>query len=154
MKDIYKYPDIIKCFSEYLQALGYCKDKIDDGDNGTKCNEILKDAGLLEPTLIDKVNKPHWLHAKLLESCDDESITTLPLYKMFEMYALGTMLKDVTGNYWVHRARAATTHHRFITVDDQENYYMQKYLLNIPITPKDDVIVHPPFSWIQVAIKM
>ena len=31
---------------------------------------------------------------------------------------------------------------------------MQKYLLNIPITPKDDVIVHPPLSWIQVAINV
>ena len=154
IKDTYKHPGIIKCFSDTLQALGYCKDNIDDGDNGTKCIEILKDAGLLEPTLIDKANKPHWLHAKLLESCDDESITTLPLYKMFEMYPPGTMLKDVTGNYWVCRARAAITHLRFITVDDQENYYMQKYLLNISITPKDDVIVHPPLSWIQVTVNV
>ena len=70
------------------------------------------------------------------------------------MYPAGAMLKDVTGNYWVRRAKAAITHHRFITVDDQENYYMQKYLLNIPITPKDDVIVHPPLSWIQVAVNV
>ena len=42
---------------------------------------------------------------------------------------------------------------RFIIVDHQEIYYMQKYLLNISITPKDDVIVHPPLSWIQVAMK-
>ena len=81
IKDTYKHPCIIKCFSKYLKALGYYEDKIDDGDNSTKCIEILTDAGLLEPTLIDKISKPHWLHAKLLESCDDESITTLPLYK-------------------------------------------------------------------------
>ena len=121
IKDTHKHPGNIKCFSEYLQGLGYCEDKIDEGNNGTKCIEILTNAGLLEPTLIDKANKPHWLHAKVLESCDDEGITTLPLYKMFEMFEMyppGTMLKDVTGNYWVCRARAAITHHRFITLDD------------------------------------
>ena len=30
---------------------------------------------------------------------------------------------------------------------------MQKYLLNIPITPDHDVIIHPPLSWIEVAMK-
>lgn len=37
-------------------------------------------------------------------------------------------------------------------MDDQENYYMQKYLINIPVSPSSDVIKHPPSSWIQVAI--
>ena len=71
---------------------------------------------------------------------------------MLEMFPAGTMLKDNTGNFWVRRARAAVTRHRFITVDDQENYYMQKYLLNIPVTPSDDIVIHPPLSWIQAAI--
>ena len=34
---------------------------------------------------------------------------------------------------------------------DQDNYYMQKYLLSIPVSPNDDV-AHPPSSWIQVAM--
>ena len=29
---------------------------------------------------------------------------------------------------------------------------MQKYLVNVPVTPTDDIIIHPPLSWIQVAI--
>ena len=50
IKDTYKHPSIIECFSEYLQALGMliCEDEIDDSDIGPKCNEILRDADLLE----------------------------------------------------------------------------------------------------------
>ena len=81
-----------------------------------------------------------------------ESITTSSLYNMLETYPAGTMLKDTNGNFWVRRARAAITRHRFITVDDQENYYMQKYLLSIPVSPNDDVVANPPSSWIQVAM--
>ena len=106
----------------------------------------------MEPSLIDKANKPHWLHAKLIECYNDEHIIDSPLCKMLEMFPAGTMLKDNAGNYWVRRARAAVTRHRFITVDDQENYYMQKYLLNIPVTPSDDIVIHPPLSWIQAAV--
>ena len=71
---------------------------------------------------------------------------------MFEMYPAGSMLKDIIGNFWICRAKAAITRHRFITMDDQENYYMQKYLLNVPLSPNDDVIINPPLSWIQVAM--
>ena len=73
---------------------------------------------------------------------------------MLEKFPAGTMLKNIAGNYWIRRAKAAITHHRFITVDEQENYYMQKYLINIPVTPFSDVIKHPPSSWIQVAINV
>ena len=71
---------------------------------------------------------------------------------MFEMYPAGTMLKDINGNFWIQRAKAAITRHRFITMDDQENYYTQKYLFNVPLPPTDDVIINPPLSWIQVAM--
>ena len=113
---------------------------------------MLREAGLLESSLIEKANKPHWLHAKLLESHTDASINGSPLFKMLETHPAGQMLKDNAGNYWVCRARAAVTRHRFITVDDQENYFMQKYILNIALTPSDDVVIHPPLSWVQVAI--
>ena len=103
----------------------------------------------METSLVDKANKPHWLHAKLLQHYDDENVCTSPLYKMFEMHPTGTMLKDINGNFWIRRAKAA---HRFITMDDQENYYMQKYLLNVLLSPNDDVIINPPLSWIQVAM--
>ena len=61
--------------------------------------------------------------------CDDDidNVASSSLYKMLETYLVETMLKDITGHFWVHRARAAVTRHRFITVDDQEKYYMQKY---------------------------
>ena len=26
---------------------------------------------------------------------------------------------------------------------------MQKYLLNVPLTPNDDLVIHPPSSWIM-----
>ena len=29
---------------------------------------------------------------------------------------------------------------------------MQKYILKVPLTPNDDVAVHPPSSWIQAAV--
>ena len=75
--------------------------------------------------MIYEANKPHWLHDKLMIDVDSiDNISSLSLYKMLETYPAGTMLKDNTGHFWVHRARAAITKHRFITVDDEENYYM------------------------------
>ena len=80
--------------------------------------------------------------------CDNDidNAASSSLYKMLEAYPVGTMLKDITGHFWVCRAWAAITRHRFITVDDQEKCYMQKYLLKIPFYPNDDVIVYPPSS--------
>ena len=83
----------------------------------------------------------HMLYANMMIHHDGiDSITTSSLYKMLENYPAETMLKDTNGNFWVRRARAAITRHRFIMVDDQENYYMQKYLLSIPVSPNDDVV--------------
>ena len=66
-------------------------------------------------SLIDKANKFHWLHAQLLESYNDDNISSTPLYKMLEKYPAGSMLKDAEGNFWVRRARAAIIRYRFIT---------------------------------------
>ena len=153
IKSQYQHVGIVKCFTKYLLALGYDETIHSDNNNNGKSFVILNNAGLLESSLIDKANKPHWLHAKLLEWYgDDVNITGSPLYKMLETYPAGTMLKDGAGSFWIRRARASVTRHRFITVDDQENYYMQKYLLTTPVTPNDDISTHPPLSWIQVAM--
>ena len=138
-------------FIDFLKVLGYEEKHNDNVESNADCFEMLEEVGLLECNLVDKANKPHWLHLKLLECFNDDKIISSPLYKMLEKFPAGSMLKDIAGNYWIRRAKAAITHHRFITVDDQENYYMQKYLINIPVSPSSDVIKHPPSSWIQVA---
>ena len=126
---------------------------VSDPQKNARAKEILSDAGLLDHSMIHKANKPHWLHDKLMIDGDSiDNISSLSLYKMLEVYPAGTMLKDNNGDYWVRRARAAITRHRFITVDDQENYYMQKYLVKVPLTLNDDVVVYPPSSWIQAAM--
>ena len=151
-KNVFKNSDIIKVLIDFLKVLGYDEKDNDNDESNADCFEMLEEAGLSECNLVDKANKPHWLHLKLLECFNDDEIISSPLYKMLEKFPAGSMLKDIAGNYWIRRAKAAITHHRFITVDDQENYYMQKYLINIPVSPSSDVIKHPPSSWIQVAI--
>ena len=49
------------------------------------------------------------------------------------------MLADVNGHYWVHKA-----------ITDTKG---QKYLLNVPLYPSDDVIINPPSLWIQADMK-
>ena len=104
--------------------------------------------------LLDKSQKLHWLYTKLLQTHDSDidEILSSPLYRMLETYPPGSMLLDTAGTYWVRRATAAVTRHRFITVEDQEAYYEQKYLLTIPLTPTDDVITNPPLSWVKAAM--
>ena len=113
---------------------------------------VLKDIGLLDTN--GKPQKLHWLHVKLLETHDsDDDILSSPLYVMLETYPPGSMLVDATGSYWVRKATAGITRHRFITVEDQEAYYEQKYLLTVPLTPTDGIITNPPLSWVKVAMK-
>ena len=38
-------------------------------------------------------------------------------------------------------------------MEDQEAYYEQKYLLTVPLTPEDDVIVNPPLSWVKATMQ-
>ena len=162
IKAAYQHNEIVNNFMECLKKLGFDEkhcintekfETVSDPEKNARAKEILSDAGLLDHPMIYKANKLHWLHDKLMLDVDSiDDISSLSLYKMLEAYPAGTMLKDNNGHYWVRRARAAITRHRFITVDDQENYYMQKYLLKVPLTQNNDVVVYPPSSWIQAAM--
>ena len=44
------------------------------------------------------------------------------------------------------------THHRFIS-SDQEQYYQQKYLLQVTLTDKDEVVLDPLESWIELCAR-
>ena len=53
--------------------------------------------------------------------CNEENeITVTPLYIMLQAHPPGSMLMDTDSNYWIRRARACVTRHRFISLDDQE----------------------------------
>ena len=54
-------------FIDYLKVLGYDEKDNDNDENNADCFEMLEEAGLLECNLVDKANKPHWLHLRLLE---------------------------------------------------------------------------------------
>ena len=156
IKKVYQHAGIVKSFIEYLgYEENHHKDiDTDNAESTARANEVLCNAGLLDYNLIDKANKPHWLYESLIIDHDGigDNIKSSSLYRMLEAYPAGTMLKDISGHFWVCRARAAITRHRFITVDDQENYYMQKYLLSIPVSSNDDIVAHPPSSWVKVGM--
>ena len=88
----------------------------------------------------------------LVEYTTSDEIVSSPLNVMLKTHPPGSMLVDTAGKYWVRRATAAVTRHQFITVEDQETYYEQKYLLTIPLTPTDNVITNPPLSWVKAAM--
>ena len=146
INNVYQHAGIVKSFTEYLGHEEYhCRDiDSDHAESNARANEILCNAGLLDHNLIDKANKPHWLYGNMI--IDHDGIVDNIKSRMLKAYPAGTMLKDISGHFWVRRTRAAITRHRFITVDDQENYYMQKYLLSIPVSPNDDIVSHPPSS--------
>ena len=128
--------------------------EVDCEINGSQIDQataVLQDIGLLDTS--SKSQKLHWLHTKLLQTHDSDEIPSSPLYTMLDTYPPGSMLLDTAGTYWVRRATAAVTRHRFITVEDQEAYYEQKYLLTVPLTPIDDVITNPPLSWVKAAMQ-
>lgn len=74
------------------------------------------------------------------------------LVSVLSMYSPGTVLADREGHYWITRAKMVITRHRFISSvgDDTEKYYQQKYILSVPITEDDDVVLNPPDSWIEL----
>ena len=82
----------------------------------------------------------------MLQTCNNHKLLSFPLYTILATYPPDSMLVDTNGTYWVRRATTAVTRHRYITVEDQEAYYEQKYLLTIPLTPTDDVIANTPLS--------
>ena len=139
-----------KVFNESLNGSDHEADEIDK-NRISEANIVLQEIGLL-----DRCNRPkklHWLHTKLLQTHNNDEILSSHLYTILEAYPPGSMLVDTDGAYWVRRATAAVTRHRFITVEDQEAYYEQKYLLTVPLTPIDDVIANPPLSWVKAAIQ-
>ena len=117
-----------------------------------ECNTILRDIGLFNST-TNRPEKLHWLHIKLLQAHNNDEISSTPMYIMLENHPPGSMVPDQNGTYWVRRATAAVTRHRFITVEDQETYYEQKYLLTVPLTSTDSIITQPPSSWVRAAME-
>ena len=122
-----------------------------DKNRISEANIVLQEIGLL-----DRCNRPeklHWLHTKLLQTHNSDEILSSSLYTILEAYPPGSMLVNTDGAYWVRKATAAVTRCRFITVEDQEAYYEQKYLLTVPLTPTDDVIANPLLSWVKAAMQ-
>ena len=118
----------------------------------TEALTILKDIGLFDSS-TNRPKKLHWLHTKLLQTYSNDEIQSSAIYGILERYPPGSMLADSNGTYWVRRANAAVTRHRFITIDDQETYYEQKYLLTVPLTATDSIVSEPPSSWVKAAME-
>ena len=118
----------------------------------TEALAILKDIGLFNSS-TNRPEKLHWLHTKLLQTYSNDEIQSSAIYVMLERYPPGSMLADSNGTYWVRKATGAVTRHRFITIDDQETYYEQKYLLTVPLTATDSIVNEPPSSWVKAAME-
>ena len=70
-------------------------------------------------------------------------------------YQPGQMLIDKQGRYWVRRAKMGIVRYRFINPagDEQEKFYEQKYLLNMPVAPEDNIVTNVPHSCMQLCIQ-
>ena len=89
----------------------------------------------------------HWLH---------EDMSAKPrLVHILTRYPAGSVLKDKQGQYWKRRAKIAVTRFHFLAPvgETQEKFYEQKYLLNVPIMPVDNIISAPPQSWMQLCVE-
>ena len=156
----YHHSGIVTAMNEYLRdqhnfdVANYAHE-VPENDMMQEACGLLQDAGLLDDNLIKRAHNQHWLLTNILKSCSEPDVPSCPLYKMLETFSPGTMLADANGHYWVRRATACVTRHRFITIDtkEQEAHYEQKYLLNVPLCPSDEVIVTPPSSWIEAAME-
>ena len=78
------------------------------------------------------------------------------LISILSWYPPGSTLADNNGWYWVRRSRMTITRHRFISCigDDQEKYYEQKFLFNVPITDQSEVVQNLPTSWIEHCVQL
>ena len=124
--------DILGVCKKHLAENGYgdilC-DSVSD-DDITKATTLINNAELLDDEFVAKFKvKLHWLHKKLLMCNEENEITVTPLYIMLQAHPPGSMLMDTDGNYWIRRARACVTRHRFISLDDQEAFYEQIMIL-------------------------
>ena len=93
------------------------------------------------------VENAHWLHADMSAKPN--------LVQLLTCYPPGTVLNDKCGKYWRRQAKIAVTWFHFLTPvgTTQENFYEQKYLLNVPLTGEDKVITVPPRSWMQLCVE-
>ena len=82
-----------------------------------------------EPHLVKVLSSYHWL---IQSSPRDELVSCLTRFKP------GTVFADKEGRFWIRRARMVITRHRFISSvgDNQEQYYQQKYFLQVPLRMK------------------
>ena len=98
---------------------------------------------LHDTDIIEGLNAYHWLM---------ESTPSDELVSVLTSYPPGTVLADRVGHYWIRRARMVITRHRFINSvgDDTEKFYQQKFLLTVPLTEDDDVVLNPPDSWVEL----
>ena len=124
--------DILELCKNILTKAGYnivlC-DSVSD-DDIAKATALINNAELLDGEFIAKFKeKQHWLHKSLLMCNKESEIKETPLYIMLQAFTPGIMLIDTVGNYWVRRARACVTRHRFISLDDQEAFYEIKKIL-------------------------
>ena len=99
-----------------------------------------------DPSLINRLTTHHWL---MCLSPREE------LASLLTTYPPGTMLIDLNDQHWIRRSKMIVTRHRFISSvgDDQEQYYQQKFLLTVALTPKSDVVENPPKSWVDLCVQ-
>ena len=112
-----------------------------------RAESLLAEIDLCDEELVRRLSSYHWL-MPTKPSAD--------LVSVLSRYPPGTTLADKDGRYWVRRSRMTITRHRFISSigDDQEKYYEQKFLLNVPITDQSEVVQNPPTSWIEHCVQL
>lgn len=100
---------------------------------------------LTNVALVNGLSAYHWL-------MDTNPPVSGPLTTILTTYRPGTVLADKNGHYWIRRGKMVITRHRFLNSagDDTEKYYQQKNLLAVPIAPEDEIIKHPPKSWVEL----
>ena len=112
-----------------------------------RAESLLAEIDLCDEELVRRLSSYHWL-MPTKPSAD--------LVSVLSRYPPGTTLADKDGRYWVRRSRMTITRHRFISSigNDQEKYYEQKFLLNVPITDQSEVVQNPPTSWIEHCVQL
>ena len=103
---------------------------------------------LQDPKLLSDLESNLWLMATNFNPPGEA------LQHIITRYKTGKMLLDQQGRYWVRQAKMCITRYSFINPvgDEQEKFYEQKYLLNVPISYNDDIVVNRPQSWMQLCI--
>ena len=150
----YKHSSIVTAMKDYLmQQFNYdstdCDINSDVHVKDCAC-DLFKDVGLLDSDLTTRANSYHWLH---LKSHSESEIPSGPLYKILETLGPGSVLADVNGHYWICRATACVTRHRFINVSTKvhsrwEGSRKSIISCNVIITALLRVATH--FTWCAI----